>query len=242
MHLFYTENIENGTACLSDTESRHCLKALRLRTGDEIQLTDGRGFLYTAVIADDNGKSCLLSIRKTEQMPEAFPFHLHIAVAPTKNQDRLEWFVEKAVEIGISEISCTLCAHSERKSVKEERFRRLMISAMKQSLHYRLPLFHEQVGLTQLLQEQAGFPIQKFIAYCGEDEQSRPLQEVCLPGKDTLVLIGPEGDFSPEEVSEAKRCGFAPVSLGKSRLRTETAALVACATVHFVNQQERTSL
>lgn len=236
MQLFYTEDIDSRGGYLPEAEARHCLRALRLRTGDRLQITDGNGRLYTAVLLDSSDRNCPFSVEKVEEMPPAFPFHLHLAVAPTKNADRMEWFVEKAVEIGISEITCLQCEHSERSNMNAERIRRLMVAAMKQSLHFQLPVFHESCRFKDFMQTEQHAVHQKFIAYCGEDADIRPLKQACHPGGEVVVLIGPEGDFSPEEVALSKQCGFQAVSMGNSRLRTETAALVACHTVHLINQ------
>lgn len=235
MQLFYTENIDSRGGFLPEAEARHCLKALRLRTGDRLQITDGNGRLYTAVLLDSSDRNCPFSVEKVEEMPPAFPFYLHLAVAPTKNADRMEWFVEKAVEIGISEITCLQCEHSERSNINAERMQRLMVAAMKQSLHFQLPVFNARRTFKEFMEMQRHTASQKFIAYCGEDADSLPLKQACRPGGECIVLIGPEGDFSPEEVALSKQCGFLPVSLGNSRLRTETAALVACHTVHLIN-------
>lgn len=236
MQLFYTEDIDERGGFLPEAEARHCLRALRLRTGDRMQITDGNGRLYTAVLLDSSDRNCPFSVEKIEDMPPAFPFYLHLAVAPTKNADRMEWFVEKAVEIGISEITCLQCEHSERSGLKAERMQRLMVAAMKQSLHFRLPVFNEHRSFKDFMQLQQHAGGQKFIAYCGEDGDIRPLKHACRPGGEVVILIGPEGDFSPEEIRLAKQCGFLPVSMGRSRLRTETAALVACHTVHLINE------
>ncbi len=234
MQLFYSTDIDGSYGTLPDTEARHCLRALRMRTGDTLQVTDGCGRCYTAVLLDQQDKRCPFSIRSVEEMPEPFPFQLHMAVAPTKNPDRFEWFVEKAVEIGVTEISCLHCDHSERFTVKAERMERLMVSAMKQSLHFRLPQFHPEITATDFIrQQQAGS--QRFIAWCGSDVDTLPLKQACQPGGRIVVMIGPEGDFSPEEVRLAKTCGFQTVSLGNSRLRTETAAIVACSIIHCIH-------
>lgn len=234
MQLFYSEEIDGDYGFLPEAEAKHCLRALRMRTGDTLNVTDGCGRLYTAELTDTQDKRCPFIIREMREMPEAFPFRLHMAVAPTKNPDRYEWFVEKAVEIGVTEISCLQCAHSERTSVKRDRIMRLMVSAMKQSLHFRLPAFNPAMPIDRLLHEQADTLQQRFIAYCGEESGTLPLQKACRPGGDVVLLIGPEGDFSPEEVQAAKQCGFKPVSLGASRLRTETAAIVACSIIHCI--------
>jgi len=235
MFLFYAPDITENVYTLPETESRHCIKALRLKCGDQILLTDGKGNLFDACIIDDNISHCSLEIIKRQYVGNNFPYHLHMAVAPTKNSDRYEWFAEKAVEIGISEITALICKNSEKTHLKSKRLERVFIAALKQSLRCVLPTFNPETSFTHLV--KTAKETQKFVAYCGEEENLLPLlQHICQRNTDTLVLIGPEGDFTPQEISLAKECGFIPVSLGKSRLRTETAALVACNTVHFVNQ------
>ena len=234
MHLFYVPDIISPICNLPKAESRHCIKSMRLKEGDPVLLTDGRGMLFNARIIDNNISACSVEIIKEEYIGNNFPYRVHIAVAPTKNTDRYEWFAEKAVEIGISEITALVCSHSEKTYIKAERIERLIIAALKQSLRCVLPVFNPAISFEKLISNAA--EEQLFIAYCGEDEGHIPLlQQICQKEKDCLVLIGPEGDFSPEEVALAKKHGFIPVSLGKSRLRTETAALVACQTVHFIN-------
>ena len=240
MNLFYVENITGSTAVMSEMESRHCVKSMRLRNGDSIRCTDGNGFLYDGVLVEDNPKACVIAIRQQTAMPPELPFHLHIAVAATKNPDRLEWFVEKAVEIGVTEISIIRCAHSEKESVKTDRMERLMIAAMKQSLRFRLPAFHPAIELQALVQQYA--PLhdwQKFIAYCGEENDKQELISLAAPQTNSLILIGPEGDFSPDEVVMAQQSGFRTVTFGSMRLRTETAALYACCQMHFVNELKK---
>lgn len=234
MFLFYAPNITENVYTLPETESRHCIKALRLKQGDQILLTDGKGNLFDACIIDDNISHCSLEITQQKYVGNNFPYHLHIAVAPTKNSDRYEWFAEKAVEIGISEITALICKNSEKTHLKSNRIERVFIAALKQSMRCVLPVFNPETPFPKFV--QSAKESQKFIAYCGEEESPLPLlQHICQRNTDTLLLIGPEGDFTPQEVALAKQNGFIPVSLGKSRLRTETAALVACNTVHFIN-------
>lgn len=236
MNLFYIADPISGVLRFSEQESRHCIKALRLKTGDELHLTDGKGNLYRGEIRDNNIKACQIEVLEQISGYPQPSYRLHIGVAPTKNSDRLEWFVEKAVEIGITEITALACEHSEHVSVNADRIRRLMIAAMKQSLRIDLPTFTPSVPFSAFIQGVQNRYAQKYIAYCGTPAQHPPLlQTVCLPGQDTLILIGPEGDFSPKEVQYAVSCGFIPVSLGKFRLRTETAALLACAAVQLIN-------
>ena len=236
MNLYFAEHVDTDIAVLSESESRHCIKSMRMHKGDRIQLGDGKGNLFTGVIIGDDPKSCTIALQEKKEMPEPFPYRLHLAVAATKNQDRIEWFVEKAVEIGVTEISIIHCKHSEKTNIKTDRIERLMIAAMKQSLHFWLPTLHPNVDLQELIQQYT--PLdgwQKLIAYCGEGTEKKELLSIAVPQKDSLVLIGPEGDFAPEEVSAACNGGFVPVSLGDMRLRTETAALFACCQIHFIN-------
>ena len=236
MNLFYTsESIENFHV-LDEQESRHSIKSLRLHTNDEVYLTDGKGNMYLTRIVDDNLRACRLEIiHKIEDYP-LLPYHLHIGIAPTKNTNRLEWFVEKAVETGISEITSLVCDNSERTSIKSDRMERLMIAAVKQSLRAEIPIFNNQICFNDFIEKTKDRYPQKFIAYCGDlPQQPDLLKSVCQANTDTLIVIGPEGDFTPAEVQRAMQSGFIPVSLGKFRLRTETAALLACATVQIIN-------
>ena len=205
------------------------MRVLRLGVGDEVMLTDGKGFFYKAVISAATGKRCQVKVVEKIEQEKFWKGHLHLAMAPTKNMDRIEWFAEKATEIGFDELSFLNCRFSERKVIKTERIEKIVVSAMKQSLKARKPIVNEMTDFAKFMQRD--FQGQKFIAHCYEGEKPL-LKEVLKPGEDALVLIGPEGDFSPEEVQKAEALGFQPISLGKSRLRTETAALVA---VHMMN-------
>ncbi len=228
MHVFYTPDIAN-TQELPEEEAGHCLRVLRLGVGDEVMLTDGKGFFYQAVIAAATQKRCMVKlISKTEQEP-FWNGHLHLALAPTKNMDRMEWLAEKATEIGFDELTFLNCRFSERKVIKTDRIEKIVVSAVKQSLKARKPVVNEMMDFRKFMERD--FSGQKFIAHCYEGEKPL-LKDVLQPDEDAVVLIGPEGDFSPEEVALATEKGFQAVSLGKSRLRTETAALVA---VHLMN-------
>lgn len=228
MHVFYTPDIDTCPE-LPEEEAGHCLRVLRLGVGDEVVLTDGKGFFYKAVISAATGKRCQVKVVEKIEQEKFWKGHLHLAMAPTKNMDRIEWFAEKATEIGFDELSFLNCRFSERKVIKTERIEKIVVSAMKQSLKARKPIVNEMTDFAKFMQRD--FQGQKFIAHCYEGEKPL-LKEVLKPGEDALVLIGPEGDFSPEEVQKAEALGFQPISLGKSRLRTETAALVA---VHMMN-------
>lgn len=231
MHVFYTPDIRTK-AELPEEEAQHCIRVLRLTTGDEITLTDGKGNFYRAEISAASNKRCLVNIIETVYQQPLWPCHLHIAMAPTKNMDRNEWFAEKATEIGFDELTFLNCRFSERKVIKTERIEKILVSAMKQSLKARLPQLNEMTDFDKFIARD--FNGQKFIAHCYEGEKPL-LRDALHKGEDALVLIGPEGDFSEEEVKKAIEKGFIPISLGKSRLRTETAALVACHTMNLMN-------
>ena len=229
MHVFYTPDIQTN-AELPEEEAQHCVRVLRLTAGDEITLTDGKGNFYRAEISAATNKRCLVNIKETIHQEPLWQGHLHIAMAPTKNMDRNEWLAEKATEIGFDELTFLNCRFSERKVIKTERIEKILVSAIKQSLKARLPRLNEMTDFNSFIEKD--FSGQKFIAHCYEGEKPL-LKDVLKKGEDTLVLIGPEGDFSEEEVKKAIEKGFIPISIGKSRLRTETAALVACHTMNM---------
>ncbi|MFH1160318.1 MAG: 16S rRNA (uracil(1498)-N(3))-methyltransferase [bacterium] len=231
MHLFYSDHIEIPVHPLDEEESSHIVRVLRLKEGDTVFLTDGMGNMHRCTIVAAVARRCQVRILSTETTPPN-PFRIHIAIAPTKNINRLECFLEKATEIGIDVITPLICAHSERLNVKTDRLTKILIAAMKQSWKSRLPELQDPVRFNDLIHQD--FPGQKCIAHCEAGEE-KLLQKVYKPGSSALILIGPEGDFSPEEVSQAKQAGFIPVSLGKSRLRTETAGIVACCMVAVRN-------
>ncbi|TXB66956.1 16S rRNA (uracil(1498)-N(3))-methyltransferase [Vicingus serpentipes] len=234
MNIFYTPNITNtNTFVLDETESKHAIKVLRLNQGDEICLVDGKGSFYIAEINNAHQKKCEVKIIKHEKEENNKP-RIHIAIAPTKNNDRLEWFIEKTTEIGISEISPIICDHSERKFLKTERLEKRAISAMKQSLKATLPLINDSINFKNFV-NSIPETTEKYIAHCYNENQKH-LKEIYPGSKDCVVLIGPEGDFSLQEVELALNNGFTPISLGKSRLRTETAGLVACNILNLINE------
>ncbi|MGN0309905.1 MAG: 16S rRNA (uracil(1498)-N(3))-methyltransferase [Bacteroides sp.] len=228
MHLFYTPDIALSHELPAD-EAAHALRVLRLQPGDEVVLTDGQGCFYRARISECNRKRCLVEVESKEVQAPLWEGRIHLALAPTKNMDRMEWLAEKATEIGFDELTFLNCQWSERRIVKGERIEKILVSAMKQSLKARLPKLNAMTDFTSFVKQP--FSGQKFIAHC-HDGEKQPLRQVLHPDEDALVLIGPEGDFSPDEVAEAIRQGFTPVTLGNTRLRTETAALVA---VHLMN-------
>lgn len=233
MHIFYTPDLSGNTYTLDESESKHCVRVLRLEQGDEIILVDGRGGMFTAQIEDPNPKRCAVKVVKSELNYGLRNFSVHIAIAPTKNIDRIEWFLEKATEIGIDRITPLLCRFSERKEIKNDRLEKVMISAMKQSIKAKLPQLDPLTKFSDFITQP--FEGQKFIAHC--DEQHRDLlKKIMVPNQNYLILIGPEGDFSSEEIEKAIQAGFHPVSLGDSRLRTETAGVVACHTFNLINE------
>ncbi len=240
MQLFYCKDITPNAFCTLDAEeSRHAVRVLRLREGDELNVTDGRGNLYRCRIVTADDRACVIEAAEQEFSTLHSPFSIHLAVAPTKNPSRMEWLVEKAVEIGVGEITLLNCDHSERTFLKTDRLEKLAVSAMKQSLHTLLPEIHPAVSLRDWLNSQFSIVNSqlKFIAHCESDKPRTPLATALKPGCDAVVLIGPEGDFSPEEIALALDCGFQPVSLGPSRLRTETAALYAVTAFNLINDR-----
>ena len=223
MQLFYAPDIVPPEYTLSEEESKHCIRVLRMACGEELHITDGRGNLYRCEIVDDNPKRCRVRVRDTNSEFGKLPYRLTMAVAPTKNNDRFEWFLEKATEIGVAEIIPLATEHSERRTLKPERENKVITAAVKQSLKAYHPRLHEITPLRQVIKQP--FDGQKFIAHC--DAPRSALGKAFLPhilhkGGDVLVLIGPEGDFSPEEIDLAVRGGFREITLGSQRLRTET--------------------
>jgi 16S rRNA (uracil1498-N3)-methyltransferase len=234
MHLFYTPDLnQHDTYTLNEEESRHCRQILRLREGDTIHLIDGKGGFYTAEILKSHEKGTLIKITGQQQEYGKRNYYLHIAIAPTKNTERLEWFLEKATEIGIDEITPLICDRSERKEIKVERLNKVITSAVKQSLKAYHPKLNEAVKFKNFVSSKiSGL---KFIAHCMNEEKFT-LKDKFRPNAQYLVLIGPEGDFSQEELKKALNEEFFPVSLGATRLRTETAALEACFEINFLNR------
>lgn len=233
MHLFYSPDLKDNLYELSQEDSRHCIKVLRMKKDDVIHLTDGRGGLYKARIVEDDLKGCKVKVIETHYKQGKRPFYLHIAIAPTKNIKRFEWFLEKSTEIGIDEITPLACFHSERRHLKTERSKRIITSAMKQSLKAYHPVLNEITDYNEFVNNS--FKGLKLIAYCGSGHTEH-LKNLCSSGEDVAIIIGPEGDFSEQEIRKAEVSGFTPVSLGNSRLRTETAGIVACSIVNLLNE------
>ncbi|WP_461533904.1 16S rRNA (uracil(1498)-N(3))-methyltransferase [Sinomicrobium sp.] len=235
MNLFFNPDItdQSDSFTFDREESRHIVKVLRKSEGDFIHLTDGRGQLFQAEITLADSRHCTIAITGQNTQPRK-PYYLHMAVAPTKMNDRYEWFLEKATEIGIDEITPVICDHSERTTVKSERLEKIVQSAMKQSLSTYLPKLNPPLLLSHFLeQERKG---QTFIAHCEEEQERVLLQQRLVAREHYTILIGPEGDFSLEEIEKALHKRYIPISLGNTRLRTETAAVVACHTAALVNQ------
>jgi 16S rRNA (uracil1498-N3)-methyltransferase len=231
VNLFYQPLLSQGTTYLDAEESRHVVKVLRKKQGDRITVTDGNGFFYDVTITNADPRQCAFDINaKTQEHSKNFS--IHIAISPTKNSDRIEWFVEKAVEFGIDEITLIECDHTERQHLKIERLQKMAVSAMKQSLKAKLPEIHPLIPFQELVQTTR--VKEKYIAHVDNDNPNQ-LKNFVTPGSSYLVLIGPEGDFSPEEISVAGSHGFKKISLGPSRLRTETAGIAACHILNLAN-------
>ena len=234
MQLFYAADFTAPEYMLSEEESRHAVKVLRLEEGDTLHITDGRGNLYRCEVASAHQKHCLVRVVERFEEFEKMPYNLTMAVAPTKNIDRYEWFLEKATEIGVTEFIPLIGEHSERKTIKHEREEKVITSAVKQSLKAYHPVLAELTSFAELMKRE--FAGRKFIAHCGDAvKEKRYLASTLRKGEDALVLIGPEGDFSPTEVALAVANGFEEITLGTQRFRTETAAVVAVDMVSIVN-------
>lgn len=234
MQLFYNEQLtaDSDTYTLPKDESKHVVRVLRKKEGDTVHVTNGKGYLFETTIKIANPNKCILEVASQIYQPPR-DYELHLAVAPTKLNDRFEWFLEKATEIGVTQITPLLCDHSERKIIKEGRYAKILQSAMKQSLHYHLPKLNPLTHFTEYIAT-----IDKetsFIAHC-EETDKKNLKELISKGNSYTILIGPEGDFSIDEIKKAIALGIKPITLGKSRLRTETAAIVACHSVAFINE------
>ncbi len=236
MHQFYTPYISSEIYTLNEEESKHCIRVLRLKLGDRIQLLDGKGNLFIAEIMDEHSKKCIVKIVETKQTTRSKNWTLHIALAPTKSSDRLEWFTEKATEIGIDQIIPINCANSERTVLKTERLIKVAVSAIKQSLNPFLPKIEELTDFKKFIEQTKNFKGQKFIAHCFKNEEKSHIKNSYKKGNAALILIGPEGDFTTDEVKYALANGFEQISLGKNRLRTETAALYACTNINMLNE------
>ncbi len=233
MDLFYQPGIPQGVTYLDVDESRHCVKVLRKKAGDMVTVTDGAGYFYQAVITDADPRQCFFEIRDKSRVPEK-DFFIHIAISPTKSADRTEWFVEKATELGVDRISLMECKYTERTFIKTDRLHKVAVSAMKQSLKAVLPQISDHLlqfsEVIESCEEE-----EKYIAFVDADHPLH-LKDAVERGSSYCVLIGPEGDFSYEELRTALEFGFTQVSLGPSRLRTETAGVAACHILNLKNE------
>lgn len=235
MRRFYAhaDQIFEEEIILDEEESTHLSRVLRLQIGDEVEVVNGLGDLYQARVSEISKRNCRLLIKQKQSSDKDSP-ELWMAVAPTKNLNRWEWFLEKATELGIGRISPILCRRSERKVLKIDRQMRILKEAMKQSQRLYLPELNELKPLSAIIEEAKNFEGEKFIAHC-ENAPKELLKSLHQSEKKALILIGPEGDFHPEEISKALENGFKAISLGESRLRTETAALAACHTINLID-------
>jgi 16S rRNA (uracil1498-N3)-methyltransferase len=229
MQLFIGKQINNTQIELTEEESHHCFKVLRKKVNDELWVTDGEGNLFKGIITLANQKKITLEILANEIKPKSWEYYLHLAIAPTKNNDRIEWLAEKATELGINEISFIICSNSERRIIKTDRIKKITESASKQSLKFNFPKINDAVDLASFLKIHSSSPSDKFIADCRKENLPFLGKEI-TKNTNSIVLVGPEGDFSENEISQAQAFNFKEISLGKSRLRTETAGL---SIVHF---------
>lgn len=235
MHdYFYCPDFDQSQT-LSQEESHHCVKVMRKSVGDIVGVIDGKGNSYLCTIVDANPREVKLLVTEREDITPYWTSPIHIAVAPTKHADRMEWLVEKLTEVGVDSITPLLCRWSERKEIKTERLEKIAVAAMKQSLKATLPRISPMTPWKQFLCETVSIP-QKFIAHCEASQPRQLLAKAYNPSLPAVIAIGPEGDFSPEEIAQAIEAGYQPISLGEARLRTETAALVACNTCHICGQ------
>jgi len=238
MQLFYAPDISGNEYIFPQDESKHIAKVLRLKVGDKINITDGKGNLYISEIVVSDIKQCKVKVISKEAEVGKRSFSIHIAIAPTKNIKRFEWFLEKCTEIGIDEITPLNCRFSERKNIRNDRLNRVVSSAMKQSVKTYHPVLNEMTGFENFIHSEAANMENRFIAICDEEPKDH-LKKVYEAGKDVVVIIGPEGDFSDKEKEMAIEKGFQPVTISASRLRTETAGVVACQIVNLLNEQDQ---
>ena len=234
MQVFYAPGINGRYALLSKTESNHCINVLRHARSDIVYLIDGSGGLYKAIITVPDSQACQVEILESYPAYNHGSCKLHIAIAPTKQSDRFEWFIEKAVEIGIDEITPIRCQRSERREIKIMRFEKIILASMKQAVVAKKPIINEMIPFAQFIRSNPCNDNDKYIAYCSESKKDI-LHEVLIKGHNTVILIGPEGDFTPDEIQLALTADFKPVSLGSRRLRTETAALAGCFAFNLIN-------
>lgn len=236
MIRFYAPDIAID-GILPESESGHAVRVLRHQPGDTLEVVDGKGRLHSCTLLDAHPKHAMVRIDSTVELPKVWAPRITVAVAPTKHSDRMEWLIEKLVEIGIDRFVPLRCEHSERKDIKTERLVKIAVAAMKQSLKATLPQIDDTTPLRTFLAEAAAAPGERFVGYCDADTPRTLLAQAYTPGSDVTILIGPEGDFSPAEIEACIASGFHPVTMGDNRLRTETAALVGVDTIHILNQR-----
>lgn len=234
MQIFYAPGITGDTYLLDERESRHCIRVLRMIKGTQVKLIDGVGNLYEGIIEKPDAKGCLILINKVIRDFEKRPYRLHIAISPLKNPERFDFFIEKSVEIGIDEITPVIFRNTEKQSVREARINNIIISAMKQSLKAKMTEFNKLCSFEEFIGK--GFPDKKLIAHCNPLVKRKGIEQLYSKGEDIVIMIGPEGDFSDEEIKSACNNGFIPIHLGTSRLRTETAGIAACHYIYMLNQ------
>ena len=234
MQIFYAPGINGKTWVLDEKESKHCIKVLRMGEGTPVKLIDGKGNLYEGIITKADYKKCEIGVKNIIKDFEKRSYRLHIAISPLKNPDRFEWFIEKSVELGIDEITPILCRNTEKSGIKTERINNIIISAMKQSLKAGITVQNKAVSFDEFILEE--HKAVKLIAHCNPSKGRSKISDAYSKGNDAIILIGPEGDFSEEEIEKAVTAGFIPVQLGNSRLRTETAGIAACHSIYFLNQ------
>jgi 16S rRNA (uracil1498-N3)-methyltransferase len=234
MQIFYAPLINGDSYTLDELESKHCIKVLRMSKGDLVSLIDGKGNLFEGYISKPDNSKCGITITRVIRNFEKREYYLHIAISPLKNPERFELFVEKSVELGIDEITPLICSHTEKKNIKNERVERVIISAMKQSLKARKTILNEPVSFNEFVKNE--FVGKKIVAHCYSETERKGIGEVYFRKDNALILIGPEGDFSHEEILLSENYGFKAVHLGTSRLRTETAGIAACHSIYFINQ------
>jgi 16S rRNA (uracil1498-N3)-methyltransferase len=234
MQIFYAPDIAGNIYALDEKESKHIIRVLRMTKGSAVRLIDGKGNLYQGIISDPDQKKCIIAVTGKTADFEKRGYRLHIAISPLKNPERFEWFIEKSVEIGIDEITPLVCRNTEKPGIKYERINNLIISAMKQSLKSTKPILNEPCRFKDFIDEEShGL---RFIAHCDSSTERNKISDVYPGNMDATILIGPEGDFTREEIDSAINRKFIPVRLGPSRLRSETAGVAACHSIYFMNQ------
>ena len=234
MHIFYAPGISGNSWILDEKESRHCIRVLRMTEGTPVKVIDGKGNLYEGVISLARQKNCEITIDNVVREFEKRNYRLHIAISPLKNPERFEWFIEKSVEIGIDEITPLICKNTEKQRIKPERINKIIVSAMKQSLKADKAILNEAESFNDFIKKELAGT--KLISHCSSAMDRVRIDCEYAKGDDAIILIGPEGDFSDNEITVAVKAGFKPVHLGRSRLRTETAGIAACYSIYFLNQ------